>query len=94
MISVVLCTSINLDTDLLTQVYPNPTNGNFTIKTNILIEGKIMITNNLGQIIKEKNINSRKTNFDISDDPSRGLYFIKIYNETNQLIKISKILLH
>ena len=53
-----------------------------------------MITNSLGQIIKEKKINSIKTDFDISDTPSRGMYFIKIYNETNQLIKIGKLLLH
>ena len=53
-----------------------------------------MITNNLGQIIKEKTINNRKTDFDISDNPSRGMYFIKIYDDTNQLIKISKLLLH
>ena len=78
-------------------VYPNPTNGFLNIKyTGQENEDyKIILTNNIGQILKEKYLKSSnnftENQFDISEFSS-GLYFITIYStKINKVFKVQKL---
>jgi len=73
-------------------LYPNPTDGDFTIEFSELIIGKIEITNNIGQIVQKVKITDKKMSFNLSKQQSRGIYFVKIYSDKNELLKIEKIL--
>jgi len=78
-------------------VYPNPTNGLLNIKYKGLKNDnyKIILTNNIGQILKEKYLKSSnnftENQFDISEFSS-GLYFITIYStKINKVFKVQKL---
>jgi hypothetical protein len=71
-------------------VYPNPSNGNITIKTTDLKENtQITIYNQLGQIVLTKQINNELTNLNLSI--SAGVYQVRILNG-NELIYQTKII--
>ncbi len=57
-------------------VYPNPSNGIFTIESRAEISS-IEITNILGEKISTCSLNSKKTEIDLSNQP-KGIYFYKI----------------
>lgn len=68
------------------KVYPNPTNGNFTVdlgETNTV--SNIIVTNSIGVIIYKKGSNN-KTLIDISNFP-KGIYIVKIYSGKNVFIE-------
>jgi len=69
-------------------IYPNPTNGKFTV------EGKniefIEITNIEGQLIKQIEINKDRINVDLSLQ-SKGIYFLKVV--TSKGIAVKKVVL-
>jgi hypothetical protein len=74
-------------------IYPNPTNGNLSIKNVNSIDKEIVVTvyDVLGNaIIENKELNSAIENIDLSDFSS-GLYFVKIMNKNNQLLYSDKI---
>jgi hypothetical protein len=64
-------------------IYPNPTNGVFTINSNMQIQ-KIEILNTLGQVVLVKEGNNQQR-VDVSIDDTPGVYFIKLtsINNTN-----------
>lgn len=70
-------------------VYPNPNQGSFSITNNCDFQ-KIVIVNNLGQIVKnfEK---SKSGNYDFIDIQG-GIYYLVFYDINNKRIKSSKIL--
>jgi hypothetical protein len=75
-------------------VYPNPSNGNFTLDLTQLAGQKteMTITNCLGQIInKRTDKSSSKMNIDLSAE-QKGIYFIEIKSE-DQSISRGKIVL-
>ena len=79
-----------------TSIYPNPTNGELSIKFNVLKpqDFSITIINTLGQTVKEikqMNYNGGTLNVDLSDN-SKGIYFINIKTETNTITK--RVILH
>jgi len=81
------CTGIeSLNNDLISGIYPNPSNGLFNITTvNSL---SIEVYDALGQLVKIENINSGTTTIDLSDK-EKGLYFIKLKHNNNiQNVKI------
>ncbi len=66
-------------------VYPNPTEGNFTIEANDL--QWIEVYNINGQnIYSIKKINNNKTSIDLSKEP-KGIYFVKIKSNTETVIE-------
>lgn len=71
-------------------VYPNPTNGMITIKTNTNGLNTIRIMDATGNLVMSKDNTSQTTVMDISH-LSNGIYFIQIKNDNT--IKTSKIVL-
>ena len=78
--SIAATSSINL--------YPNPTNGLFTIELNALTH--IVITNSLGQTVFNETVNEGKQILTLKNQES-GLYFVKLnQNGKQQTIKLFK----
>lgn len=70
-------------------VYPNPTASKIFFKTNqILVNKKVSIFNNLGQLIIEKQIDTENA-IDLTD-LSVGVYLIQFENKTLKSFKIIK----
>lgn len=78
----------SLKSDLDIKVFPNPTQGKFTIQLNTSStkNANLSIFNSVGGIIYQESLNSSELNLDLSDQPN-GVYFISIitnnvtYNE-------------
>jgi hypothetical protein len=69
-------------------IYPNPNNGRFTIELNATTQ--VVITNILGDVIFNSNLNSGKQILDIQNK-ANGIYFIKfIQNGKQESIKFIK----
>ncbi len=69
-------------------VYPNPSNGIFTIETNDNYE--VLITDVTGNIITQISMNNKKSSIDINNQAS-GIYFIHFRN--NKTARTAKIVL-
>jgi len=73
-------------TQNLVLVYPNPSSGNIIIHTNKGIGGVYSIMNELGQTIKQIQLNS-SNNYTINiDNLNNGIYFVVGYNN-NEIVK-------
>ena len=78
-------------------IYPNPTDGLLTIQNTGLVNGnyKIIISNTLGQILIEKNINISDKSADYQIDInelSSGIYFLTINSALlNMVYKVQKL---
>lgn len=64
-------------------IQPNPTNGSFTLKSEIVISS-IQITNGLGQVIFDEEVNSKYKEIDLTPQ-SKGIYFILINTDMGYL---------
>jgi uncharacterized protein (DUF2141 family) len=74
-----LYTGINEVSDLGNNIYPNPTNGFFSIEN--VRSSNIQITDALGNVIRNfTNVQETKLNIDLSDQP-KGIYIITISND-------------
>ena len=77
---------------ILINIYPNPTNGNISIRLNRIIQHiTVDITNSLGQVIISKEETNRST-FDLDlSELSKGIYYIIINDgEKNNIQKVIK----
>ena len=74
-------------TELGISIYPNPSNGIFTIETEGVYE--ITITDISGKTIQQLTINNEQLTIDISTEAS-GIYFLKLQN--NEIVKTVKII--
>lgn len=73
----------------LIAVYPNPSNGIFTIDISVVGKMEICVYNSIGEQIIQKSLNSN-TNLDLSRF-SDGIYFLHLSNEKNtKTIKLIK----
>jgi len=91
-VSVIICSGLesnNADEGQIT-LYPNPNNGNFTLKLNNTTLKKIEISDISGRIV-ETNISS-KDQIDINiNSLSNGIYYVKIQSENSlKIIKVIK----
>lgn len=81
-------TTINLGLEELTEVnwsvYPNPSNGIFTVK--LPISGKLIVTNTIGEIIKSCDIDKVHSEIDLTSKSS-GLYFMNIISNEKTYTK-------
>jgi hypothetical protein len=65
-------------------IYPNPSNGIFTLQTNEMNSAKsICIYTILGQKIYDAIISSNETTVDISNQP-KGVYLYKVFGENGE----------
>jgi PKD repeat protein len=66
-------------------VYPNPSNGNFTVESNSIIT-KISVKNVIGQNVFTKNVNANNTIISL-EDVNNGFYFIELETENGKAVK-------
>lgn len=80
------CTGVNelKVTDASLQIYPNPNNGEFTIVSSS--DMKLVIINELGQLVKTLNVNANTAEKVSVSELSNGIYFA-IGQNSNQVIK-------
>ncbi len=89
------CTSTGLNEILISnnyQIFPNPTNESFTLKTeNILRNANVMIINIYGENVKTISINSIETKIDVKD-LSKGIYILEL--KANGFKSIKKMIVN
>ena len=72
--------------ELNINIYPNPTEDKINIELKNEIKGNVVITNQLGQVVKEMNIDGKELTIDIEDLTS-GIYFINVSNQRMKFLK-------
>jgi hypothetical protein len=90
-INVVRCTGVNALqlANANISVYPNPSNGYFTIKSDVALT--LTISNELGQVVKAVSLNEGNKNEVNINNLATGIYFIK--GENNGYVVNQKILI-
>ena len=70
-------------------IYPNPTKNNLTVNAEAMT--RITITNTLGQVVYDNNVNSDNEVVDMSQFDA-GIYMVRITTENGSIVrKVSKI---
>lgn len=72
-------------------IFPNPTNGIFTID-NVKSFETVIIYNSIGQVVYENKIHINKTSIDLSNQPN-GIYFVHLQS-INNISKVIKLIKH
>lgn len=72
--------------ELNINIYPNPTEDKINIELKNETKGNVVITNQLGQVVKEMNIDGKELTIDIEDLTS-GIYFINVSNQRMKFLK-------
>ena len=67
-------------------IYPNPTKDYLNIELKNEIKGNVIISNQLGQVVKEMNIDGKELLIDVEDLTS-GVYFINVSNQKMKFLK-------
>ena len=88
-ITISICTGINVNKKELTNIYPNPTKGLFTIKLNNYKNVSLTITDAIGKEIVNRLITSNMTQVNLKGY-KKGIYFVKLegtnINTTQKII--------
>ena len=66
-------------------IFPNPTKNEINIELQNDIKGKVVITNQLGQIVKELKINDNKLIVNV-EELSPGIYYLNIFNKREKVL--------
>ena len=77
-------------------IYPNPANDHITIDCGILanvVGYHIEIVNTLGQVVFNQPMNTQQYNVPLNTWSGTGVYFVKIYDASNNLLNTKKIIL-
>jgi len=76
----------------LLSIFPNPAHAKFTITTNASSKGTIQVTDQVGRLVKQEIFSQVSPTFDCSDLP-KGIYFVKVTDNSNGSIKTNKLLI-
>ena len=76
------------------QIYPNPTNGKFTIDTKTLQNGIIEVTDVIGRKLISTRFNSNLVEVDITKYTVKGVFLVYIKDEKGKTIKVKKLIIH
>lgn len=66
-------------------LYPNPVSHRLSVKMTQLFE-RMEVTNLLGQILYQTDVNTKEMDVDVSDYPS-GIYFVRLHNSKGAITK-------
>ncbi|MBQ5856628.1 MAG: T9SS type A sorting domain-containing protein [Bacteroidales bacterium] len=77
---------LNESEETYIDIYPNPTNDIINIKLKNEIKENIIITNQLGQVVKKTNIDGKEIVINVEDLTS-GVYFINVSNQKMKFLK-------
>ena len=78
-------TSVTTEDEI--NIYPNPTNGQFTIDLNTLnANSSIIVYNTNGQKLMTQNVTSEKVIVDLEDQLT-GIYLIQIHDGISYILK-------
>jgi len=79
----------SFDLDAALSVYPNPSNGQITIKNNGITLEAVIVSDINGRVIKTIDLNNITTStvLDLSTDLTSGLYFVTITSGKGNLVK-------
>ena len=66
-------------------IFPNPTKNEINIELQNDIKGKVVITNQLGQFVKELKINDNKLIVNV-EELSPGIYYLNIFNKREKVL--------
>jgi hypothetical protein len=67
-------------------IYPNPTNGEFTITNSSSINNyELKITNVLGETVFEKAVSRKQETINLNE--GQGIYFLQLRTETGAVVK-------
>lgn len=90
-VTVASCAGITQNTEFISSIYPNPTQGAVIMKFAYAFSGELAVHNALGQLIFEKKLNNvNEYELDISTQ-SNGVYMLKLRNG-NGAEKILKVI--
>jgi PKD repeat protein len=70
--------------DLMYKLYPNPSNGMFTLEVNSVVS--VQIRNTVGSLIYENSHVSAKERIDMNQQ-AKGVYFVTVRNETQSFVE-------
>lgn len=76
--------SINNVLDYSTNIFPNPAKNNITIENSNFIINTVELYNIAGQLVKSENVNSMKTNINVSD-LDKGIYILEIQSKETSI---------
>jgi len=92
-VNISTCAGISQNTgELVSAIYPNPTQGNFTMKFTNLFNGTITVYNAVGQLIIDKTLSDKNQyDLDITTQPN-GVYLMKVKpdNGSEKIFKVIK----
>ena len=77
-------------------IYPNPAIDNVVIdlgNLTIVSNWSYKITNTLGQEVIKGKISSQQTTINLNDIKSKGMYFVKIYDASNNVVETKKLII-
>ena len=82
----------NMEANTLLDIYPNPSNGNFTanFQTNVNDNYTVKITNTLGQVVYKEALNNFNGTYSRKMDISscgKGVYMLSVLNSKNETVK-------
>jgi hypothetical protein len=75
----------------LLSIFPNPAHAKFTVITNASSKGTIQVTDQVGRLVKQETFSQVSPSFDCSTLP-KGIYFVKVTDNSNGSIKTNKLL--
>jgi hypothetical protein len=76
--------SVNNVVDYSTNIFPNPAKNNITIENSNFVINSVELYNIAGQLVKSENVNSMKTNLNISD-LNKGIYILEIKSKETSI---------
>ena len=75
----------DINKDLNFNIFPNPAKDEIRIELQNDIKGKVIITNHVGQIVKETKINDKELIVSL-DGLTSGIYYLNIFNKRENVI--------